>query len=41
MLRIKIEYRNDVESYFLTWVHQIKTPITASQLLLEKRGECS
>ena len=25
----------------LTWVHQIKTPITASQLLLEKRGECS
>lgn len=32
----QIEYRKDVESYFLTWVHQIKTPITASQLLLER-----
>ena len=35
----QIEYRNDVESYFLTWVHQIKTPITASQLLLERNEE--
>ncbi|HDC3723171.1 TPA: nisin susceptibility-associated two-component system sensor histidine kinase NsaS, partial [Staphylococcus aureus] len=26
----------DVESYFLTWVHQMKTPITAAQLLLER-----
>lgn len=32
----QIEYRKDVESYFLIWVHQIKTPITASQLLLER-----
>lgn len=32
----QIEYRKDVESYFLTWVHQIKMPITASQLLLER-----
>ncbi|MFW3623100.1 sensor histidine kinase [Staphylococcus caprae] len=35
----QVEYRNDVESYFLTWVHQIKTPITASQLLLESNEE--
>ncbi|MEJ7174557.1 sensor histidine kinase [Staphylococcus caprae] len=35
----QVEYRNDVESYFLTWVHQIKTPITASQLLLERNEE--
>ena len=34
----QVEYRNDVESYFLTWVHQIKTPITA-QLLLERNEE--
>lgn len=27
--------REDVEEYFLLWVHQIKTPITASYLLLE------
>lgn len=32
----QIEYKNDVESYFLTWVHQMKTPITAAQLLLER-----
>lgn len=30
------EYQKDIESYFLTWVHQIKTPITATQLLLER-----
>ncbi|MEQ5997859.1 sensor histidine kinase, partial [Staphylococcus saccharolyticus] len=35
----QIEYRNDVESYFLTWIHQIKTPITATQLLLERNEE--
>lgn len=35
----QVEYRNDVESYFLTWVHQIKTPITASQLLLERNED--
>ena len=35
----QVEYRNDVESYFLTWVHQIKTPITASQLLFERNEE--
>lgn len=33
------EYQKDIESYFLTWVHQIKTPITASQLLLERNEE--
>ena len=27
--------RQDIEEYFLLWVHQIKTPITASYLLLE------
>src|SRR5690625_3245805 len=26
--------RQDIEEYFLLWVHQIKTPITASYLLL-------
>ncbi|WP_275087375.1 sensor histidine kinase [Staphylococcus agnetis] len=29
-------YQRDLEHYFLTWVHQIKTPITASKLLLER-----
>lgn len=28
--------QQDVEEYFLLWVHQIKTPITASYLLLEE-----
>ncbi|UMT78094.1 sensor histidine kinase [Staphylococcus roterodami] len=32
----QLEYKNDIESYFLTWVHQMKTPITAAQLLLER-----
>ena len=27
--------RQDIEEYFLLWVHQIKTPITASYLLLD------
>lgn len=31
----KIAYQNEVESYFLLWVHQMKTPITASKLILE------
>ncbi len=31
----KIEYQSEIESYFLMWVHQMKTPITASKLLLE------
>lgn len=31
----KIEYQSEIESYFLLWVHQMKTPITASKLLLE------
>ncbi|UEX91101.1 sensor histidine kinase [Staphylococcus ratti] len=29
-------YQKDIENYFLTWIHQIKTPITASKLLLER-----
>ncbi|MEJ7477629.1 sensor histidine kinase, partial [Staphylococcus saprophyticus] len=33
------QYQNDIESYFLTWVHQIKTPITASKLLLERNED--
>lgn len=28
--------RQDIEEYFLLWVHQIKTPITASYLLLNE-----
>lgn len=35
----KIAYQSEVESYFLMWVHQMKTPITASKLLLESPGE--
>lgn len=35
----KIEYQNEVETYFLLWVHQMKTPITASKLLLETPDE--
>ncbi|MGK0577566.1 sensor histidine kinase [Macrococcus capreoli] len=31
-----IHYQSEVESYFLMWVHQMKTPITASKLLLEE-----
>lgn len=34
-----INYQSEVESYFLMWVHQIKTPITASKLLLEDPNE--
>ncbi len=32
-------YQESVENYFLTWVHQMKTPITASKLLLERNEE--
>ncbi|WP_213563136.1 sensor histidine kinase [Staphylococcus auricularis] len=39
MRREQIEYKNEIEAYFLTWVHQIKTPITASKLLLEQNHE--
>ncbi len=28
--------RNDLEEYFLLWVHQIKTPITVSNLIFQK-----
>ncbi|MDY2959472.1 MAG: sensor histidine kinase [Hornefia sp.] len=36
-LRIeKASERKDLQEYFLTWVHQIKTPITVSKLLLEE-----
>lgn len=31
----RIDYQHDVESYFLLWVHQMKTPITASKLILD------
>lgn len=34
-----INYQSEVESYFLMWVHQMKTPITASKLLLEDPDE--
>ncbi|HIE1210252.1 histidine kinase, partial [Staphylococcus aureus] len=34
-----INYQSELESYFLMWVHQIKTPITASKLLLEDPDE--
>lgn len=35
----RIEYQNDVESYFLLWVHQMKTPITASKLILDNPND--
>ncbi|WZE73331.1 sensor histidine kinase [Macrococcus sp. CCM 2573] len=35
----KIAYQSEIESYFLMWVHQMKTPITASKLLLESPDE--
>ncbi|TDM12971.1 sensor histidine kinase [Macrococcus bovicus] len=31
----QIDYQHEIESYFLLWVHQMKTPITATKLLLE------
>lgn len=29
-------YQKDLEDYFLTWIHQIKTPISASSILIDK-----
>lgn len=31
----QIDYQHEIETYFLLWVHQMKTPITATKLLLE------
>ncbi|TDM02472.1 sensor histidine kinase [Macrococcus carouselicus] len=31
----QIDYQHEIESYFLLWVHQMKTPITATKLILE------
>lgn len=38
----RIRHRNrlkDIESYFVIWVHQMKTPLTAMQLLLDNPNE--
>ena len=35
LLEEKNEKQNDLEEYFLLWMHQMKTPITAGKLLLE------
>lgn len=32
------DYKNDIESYFILWIHQMKTPITASKMLLAKEN---
>lgn len=32
----QIQSQNDLEDYFLMWVHQIKTPIAASHMLLDQ-----
>lgn len=34
-----IETRNDIKDYFLSWIHQIKTPITSLNLLAETLNE--
>lgn len=31
-----VNYQKDIEQYFLIWVHQIKTPITALKLLINR-----
>lgn len=31
----QLQFQSEIEAYFLTWVHQMKTPITASKLILE------
>lgn len=36
-----LQQQADTEKYFLMWVHQIKTPITASQLVLNQSSEQS
>lgn len=33
-----LDQQEDIQTYFITWVHQIKTPITASKLLLENNN---
>lgn len=33
-----IDERKDLEEYFLLWIHQIKTPITVCNLILDKSG---
>ncbi|WP_282926298.1 sensor histidine kinase [Helcococcus kunzii] len=33
------ETRNDIKDYFLSWIHQIKTPITSLNLLAETLNE--
>lgn len=35
------QQQSDLEEYFLMWVHQMKTPITASQLILNNPGHAS
>ena len=34
-----LNIQNDIQEYFLTWVHQIKTPITASKLIADSNFE--
>lgn len=34
-----IEKNNDIKDYFLSWIHQVKTPITSLNLLAEKLNE--
>ena len=34
-----LDQRDDLNAYFLMWLHQIKTPMTVSKLLLEKPDE--
>lgn len=36
-----LQQQADTEAYFLMWVHQMKTPITASQLVLNQSSEQS
>lgn len=36
-----LQQQTDTEEYFLMWVHQMKTPITASQLVLNQSSEQS
>lgn len=35
---IYINEKNDLEEYFLLWTHQIKTPITVANLILNKKS---
>ena len=34
-----LNQKDDLNAYFLMWLHQIKTPMTVSKLLLEKRDD--